>query len=288
MKMKRRTRIALIAAATLFALLFTLRLVSKLSPTHSSPGQGYNFNQKMSQNDSSSFRKGNYASERIVVRQGSGQQVVDQKYERIADMRATSRNFDSDVVRLREIATKVDAVIQRENAFGLAGSRTLSLALGIVPANFDSTVEAVRRVGKLDSISVTKTDRTTDFKALEAKRLSLEKARDGLKALRTAGAALSDLVALETKILEIEGQIQELGVSLGDYTEANSFCTIEFSLSEDSSRGDARILVAILESFGWAILVEVGVAALVLAASGIAALLAMAYARFRKAQNPAA
>ena len=288
MKMKRRTRIALIAAVTLFALLFTLRLVSKLSSSHSSPGQGYNFDQKMSQNDSSSFRKGNYASERIVVRQGSGQQVVDQKYERIADMRATSRNFDSDVARLREIAAKVDSVIQRENAFGLAGSRTLSLALGIVPANFDSTVEAVRRVGTLDSISVTKTDRTTDFKALEAKRLSLEKARDGLKALRTAGAALSDLVALETKILEIEGHIQELGVSLGDYTEANSFCTIEFSLSEDSSRGDARILTAILDSCGWAILVEVGVAALILAASGIAALLAMAYARFRKAQNPAA
>ena len=286
--MKRRTRIALITAAALFALLFALRLASRLTPTPSSPRQVYDQDQKMSQNDSSSFRKGNYASERITVPQGSGKQVVDQKYERIADVRARSRAFDADAARVREIAAKADAVVQRENAYGLTGSRTLSLALGIVPANFDSTVEAVRRVGKLDSVSVTKTDRTTDFKALEAKRLSLEKARDGLKALRTAGAALSDLVALETKILEIEGQIQELGVSLGDYSEANSFCTIEFSLSEDSPRGGARTLAAILDSLGWAILVELGVAALALAAAGVAFLTSLAYERFKKTHDPAA
>lgn len=285
--MKRRTRIALIVALAIFVLLFALRLVDKLSSSSEYPTQMM-FDKGEITSAVSSFRKSNYASERIIVPQGSAQQIVDQKYERVANMRAKSRDFDTDAARVREIAAKAAAVIQRENAYGLPGSRTLSLALGVVPAAFDQTVEAIRGVGRLLSITVTKADRTGDFKALEAKRLSLEKTRDGLKALRKAGAALSDLMALETKILEIEGQIQELGVSLGDFSETNSFCTINLDLAETSAPPAARLLAAALDALGWALLVELGLALAGLGASGIAFLAALAYEKYRKAEGGAA
>ena len=128
--MKRRTRIALITAAALFALLFALRLASRLTPTPSSPRQVYDQDQKMSQNDSSSFRKGNYASERITVPQGSGKQVVDQKYERIADVRARSRAFDADAARVREIARAARGFIYYVSREGVTGERR-SLATGL-------------------------------------------------------------------------------------------------------------------------------------------------------------
>jgi hypothetical protein len=285
--MKRRTRTALIVALAIFVLLFALRLVDKLSSSSEYPTQMM-FEKGEITSAVSNFRKSNYASERIIVPQGSAQQIVDQKYERVANMRAKSRDFDTDAARVREIAAKAAAVIQRENAYGLPGSRTLSLALGVVPAAFDGTVESLRGVGKLLSITVTKTDRTGDFKALEAKRLSLEKTRDGLKALRKAGAALSDLMALETKILEIEGQIQELGVSLGDFSETNSFCTINLDLAETSAPPAARLLAAALDALGWALLVELGLALAGLGASGIAFLAAIAYEKYRKAEGGAA
>jgi len=286
--MKRRTRIALAIALAVFVLLFALRLADRLSSAGGYPMPLQAFAKSELSQAAPSLRKGNYASERIVVVQGQARQVVDQKYERVADLRSRSRDFDGDVARVRDIAAKSAAVVQRENAYGLAGSRTLSLALGVVPAAFDGTAEALRGVGKLLSITVTKTDRTGDFQALEAKRLSLEKTRDGLAALRKTGAALADLVALETKILEIEGQIQELGVSLGDFSEANSFCTINVDLEETSAPPATLLLSAALDAVGWALLVELGLVAAALGASGIALLAALAYEKYRKAGGGAA
>jgi hypothetical protein len=285
--MKARTRIAIIVAAAGLVVLFALKLASSLSEGEGAAVQY--FDKGMLANQSSTpLRKANYASERILVPQGPAQQVLDQKYERVADIRSSSSEFDADAKKIRAVAAAASAVVQRENAYGLAGSRVLSLSLGVVPAAFDSTVESLRAVGRIKSITASKTDRTADFKALEAKRSSLEKTRDGLKALRRTGAALSDLVALESKILEIEGQIQELGVSLGDFSENNSFCTIDVGLEERAARGAGQVLAAALDSLAWALLVELGLAALGLCAAGVAALAAWAYARFRKASGGSA
>jgi len=281
--MKRGTKNAIIVAAALFAALFAMKLASDLEDASSPSGRALGRLGAMNQ-ESISRSKFNYASEKIFVPQGGVQQVVDQKYERVADVRSSSRDFDVDVAKIRAIATSVAAVVQSENAYGLPGSRVLSLKLGVVPAAFDQAAERLKGVGKLLSVTITKTDKTADFRALEAKRLSLEKTRDGLKALRTAGAQLADLVALETKILEIEGQIQELGVSLGDYSEANSFCTIDVDISEVEGASVALVASAVLRSIGWSLLVELGVAAVLLAAAGIAALGALAFEKYRKAR----
>ncbi len=282
--MKKRTRNAIVAAAAVFAALFALRLASELAGgSKAAVGndfRGYALNQE----SSARLSKLNYASEKIFVPQGGGQQVVDQKYEKVADIRTASKDFDADDKRIRGIAAAASAVIQSENAYGLPGSRVLSLRLGVVPESFEKIAEELRGVGKLLSITVTKTDKTGDFKALEAKRLSLEKTRDGLKALRTAGAELADRISLETKILEIEGQIQELGVSLGDFSESNSFCTIDVALSESTSPGAGYFLAKVLDALGWALLVEAGIAFVLLAAAGVAALAALAFERYRKAR----
>ncbi len=285
--MKQRTRLALIIAAAVFAVLFIIKLVSELSVEKTGGVSTGYINVEKSGESSDSRGSFNYATEKLVVPQGGGQQVVDQKYERVADVSLISHAFDADAANIRSIASAASAVVQSENAYGLPGSRTLFLQLGVVPAAFDSTAEKLKGVGKLLSITVTKTDRTGDFRVLEAKRLSLEKTRDGLKALRTGGAALSDLIALETKILEIEGQIQELGVSLGDFSESKSFCTIKVSLSESTSVDGADVFDAVLDSLGWALLVELGIAAVLFFAAGIAALVSLAYEKYRKARGDA-
>ncbi len=221
----------------------------------------------------------NYASAKIAVPQPSAPaQVLDQKYEQVAALSASTREFDADARRIKDAGAAAAAVVQSEESYGLAGSRSLSVSLGVVPAAFEAAVESLRGIGKLESVTVSKADRTADYKALEARRLSLEKTRDGLAALRRAGADLADLVALETKILEIEGQIQELGVSLGDYSEGASLCTINVTLREIDSRFDwGRVGGAALDALAWAAGISLLIAAACLAAAGAAALGARAW-----------
>lgn len=293
--MKKRTVVALVVVGSIFLVLFVGRFVYELGNELGSAiesGQITRFDEAVAQDYYSGAglqSKRNYASAKIAIAQPSAPaQLLDQKYEQVAALSATSSDFATDARRMKEAAAAAGAVVQREDSFGLAGSRSLSLSLGIVPAAFDSTIDALRAIGKLESITVNKTDRTGDYRALEARRLSLEKTRDGLAALRRAGAALDDLVALETKILEIEGQIQELGVSLGDFSEGNSFCTVNAALREKSAGPSPRaVLRALLESFGWAAIRTAALAVACLAAALAAQLGSSAYMKIRDREKKA-
>jgi hypothetical protein len=279
--MKKRIKVIVLAFFGFFALLFIGRFVYDLSKPEA-PAPVFNeFNVGLA-NQAAAAESGsgwssrkNYASSKITVQQiDVGTQVLEQKYERTSTLSASSARFDEDSRKVSALSAGLNAVVQSENAYGLTGSRVLSLSFGVTPESFESLTEGLKKIGKLGSVTVVKTDKTADFKALEAKRLSLEKTRDGLRALKAPGAALADLIALETKILEIEGQIQELGVNLGDFDAVNSMCTVNYSLSERAAQnGGARAADALFESLGWSVLVYLGLAAGAALAFGAAILL---------------
>ncbi len=272
--MDRRKRI-LAAAAALFVALFAARLAWELTRDRTAPVPFGGFGAgELAQSYSPPQERRNFASAKIAVDQApSGAQVVEQKYERVSQIESRTEHWDSDVAAVKLAIDGAKALVQRENSYGLPGSRVLSLSLGVIPEAFDPTVETLKAIGELRSANVVKTDRTSDFRALEARRLSLEKTRDGLARLRDSGASLADRIDLETRILEIEGQIQELGVSLGDFSELNSFCTVHFTLRETPpGASGSRILGAVLSALGWTVLVYLGLGVCILAILGAATL----------------
>jgi hypothetical protein len=270
----RKTRLFAIAVG-IFAVLFLLRFAYEMALDDGSGGGYYpppRFEEFQSADaPAPSASRKNYASAKIVIEQAQAAQTVEQKYERVSTIDAETDEWDADLSELRAAIAATEALVQRENASGLPGSRYLSLSLGVVPGAFDGAVEKFKAVGDLVSINTVKTDRTADFRALEAKRLSLEKTRDGLAALRSAGAALSDRIALESRILEIEGQIQELGVSLGDFSELNSFCTVDITLREiEKDDPVARAAAALFSALSWTVPVYLGLGfALLFVAAGL-------------------
>jgi len=285
--MKRRTLVSLVILSLAFLALFAARFAYELSRGTARPYQQqdvkYAAQVQAFSPEGPALSKRNYASAKIAVAQPSAPaQILDQKYEQVARLSSTTTEFEADSRRLKDAAGAAKAVVQSEDAYGLPGFRSLSISLGVVPDFFEPAIESLRAVGKLESITVAKADKTADYKALEARRLSLEKTRDGLAALRRAGADLADLISLETKILEIEGQIQELGVSLGDFSEGNSFCTINATLRETVNRFDwGRVPGAALDALAWTAGTSALAALACLAAAGAAALGAMAWRKYR-------
>jgi hypothetical protein len=180
------------------------------------------------------FSRKNYASEKLKVERKTENQVfnVDQKYEKIASMHARSESFDEDEKKARSLTSKYNALIQFEQNSGLIGSRRLSLAIGVPPDKFDSMVEEIKSIGQLQSLRIDKTDKTNEYKDLNAQRISLEKARDSLAGLKGKGGRIEELINLENRILDVETQIQSTGVKLGEYDLENEFCTVKFGLEE--------------------------------------------------------
>lgn len=177
----------------------------------------------------------NYASEKVD--KGAGQlTATDQKYEKIASLNSLTRHFDQDETRVRTLVKDQRGLIQFEQRFGLAGNRRLNLVIGVPPEQFDTAIEKIQVIGTITSIRIDKTDKTNEYKSLNAKKTSLEKTIQGLTALKGRSGQIDQLINLESKILEIENEIQSLGVTLGEFDEENEFCTIRFSLLEETAR----------------------------------------------------
>ncbi len=222
------------------------------------------------QSENSEFSKRNYASEKLKVDKPSDNQSyqVDQKYEKVASMLSQAQAFDEEEKKVREVTTKYNTLIQSEQSSGLQGNRRLNLAIGVPPDRFDSFVTEIKEIGKLLSIRIDKTDKTNEYKDLKAKRISLEKARDALIALKSRGGRIDESINLESKILEIEGEVQSLGVKLGEYDQENEFCTVRFGLQEQTvGKAQISFIHRVKVALEWTVKYYLMMLAILLAAS---------------------
>jgi len=194
---------------------------------------------------------GNYAT--LSFQALPTQAAVEQKYEKIGSLEATTEKFEESEKQARDIIKQFNALVQGEAVNSSDRLRGLHLTIGVPPDNFDGIVGALKTVGKLQNFNVTKTDKTNDFLELKAKRTTLEKTRDALVGLKTQGGKIDELVKLEQEILKLEGEIQGLGVQLGQFDKVNEFCTVRFSLSETLvAKEPSPYLGYLVRSLSWA------------------------------------
>lgn len=176
----------------------------------------------------------NFASDRRVMDAvGATKQVtIDQKYERVGFVSSYTDNFEGDKVKVNTLISGNKGIVQIENNSGVTGKRVLELSIGVLPENFDAFIESAKGIGEIYDFRVEKRDKTSEYKDLKAKQLTLEKMRDALNALKEQGGNINDRINLENKVLEVEEKIQDLGVSLGNFKEENELCTVKLNLYE--------------------------------------------------------
>ncbi len=197
------------------------------------------------------YKVKNVASSKMVLQEGGHSYNVDQKYQKIADINTSSNNFEKDEQKIRSAITKYKALIQFENNSGLPGTRSLQMAIGVPPHEFDNIIPELKKIGHLQSLNINKVDKTNEFKELKGKRQSLEQTRSALLALKLKGGKIDEFVNLENRILEIEEQIQNLGVQLGDYDATNEFCTVKVSLIEKALQIKSSVAQKIVSALEW-------------------------------------
>jgi hypothetical protein len=206
----------------------------------------------------------NYASNKYKYEKASSssmkemdvtpQQIsVDQKFEKTATVKSKSMNFEQDEKKVKTSISEFKGIIQFEQNSGSKGSRSLQLSIGIQPEKFDSFYVLVKTIGSVKSMEITKVDKTNEYKDLNAKKTSLEKIRNSLLELKKQSGKIDEFIGLENRILEIEEQLQGLGVQLGDYDEENEFCTVRFSLVEGKSLVPTSFLHRLKTAFEWTI-----------------------------------
>lgn len=212
-----------------FVALFVFRFIYGYVKTNDHIQQEANFF------DSIVNTRKNYASKEYKVKQTNqhnGSANVDQKYEKVAEIKTTTTRFEEEEQASRKAITRFNALIQFEQKRGNQGQRVINLVVGVPPENFDSLYNTLTTIGNIEAKQITKKDKTNEYKELNARKQSLEKIRNSLLDLKTKGGKIEEYMNLENRILDIEQQLQNLGVSLGDFDDENEFCTVQFSMRE--------------------------------------------------------
>ncbi|BAV10254.1 protein of unknown function [Filimonas lacunae] len=195
----------------------------------------------------------NYASEKGGKRVSAPDWADNQKYEKTATVQTRTTKFDADAAAVDSATKQFSAVIQYEQSVGNKGSRQLHLSIGVVPSAFDSFYTAIQKIGTVKEREVVKVDKTNEYRQLNAKRESLEKTLASLQELKSESGVISDFVTLHDKILEIEKELQELGVELGNFNSENEYCTVRVSLFEGSAGKKASFFTQTKNTLEWTI-----------------------------------
>ena len=198
----------------------------------------------------------NYASNKFESNNNIGIQASmasSQKYEKTATVKSKSTQFETDENSIKTVTKNFEGVIQYEQNTGNKGSRELHLLIGINPEKFDSFYIKVQKIGFIKSTEITKIDKTNEYRQLNAKKTSIEKALTSLNELKSKAGDISDYISLHDKILETESRMQELGVELGNFDTENEFCSIKFSLYEGATKKAIGVMARIKVAFEWTI-----------------------------------
>jgi len=245
-----------------FFVLLLLRLAYLLvyEPYEVSQPQEVTILEKSSDYHNNSFGRIRNIATNTIQQLGSGTgqagqivRTIVQKYEKIGYIDATTTNFDRDEEKLRNVIIKYDALNQYEQNTGLKGNRILKIAIGVEPGKFDSVVKEMKTVGKMTSFDVSTYDKTTEYRELQAKRTTLEASRQSLEALKQKGGNIDEYINLENRIMELDTELQSLGVNIGGFDGSGNFCTIKFTITETKEKELIPVMTQIMHAFEWAV-----------------------------------
>jgi hypothetical protein len=240
-----------VGAVLVFLVLFLFRLLTE--PNRTAPEIG------LASYDTRLVFEGSRKNYATAKTSGPGPGFADsQKYEKIASVTQLTDSFERDRKRIDALITDHHGIIQLERASGLLGFRILHLGIGVPPERFDSFIDAARSVGKTAQVEIVKNDKTNEYLQLRAKRTTLEKARTALESLREQGGSTDERVKVQNRLTEIEQQIQDLGVALGDFDRENELCTVKLTLRERATPVQASLGYRVLHATEWTAFVWAG------------------------------
>ncbi|RBL92728.1 DUF4349 domain-containing protein [Chitinophaga flava] len=199
----------------------------------------------------------NYASEKTKSFAKSGAEPVaitsGQKYEKVANVRSRSTNFTEEEKLVHGTIRQFGAIVQYQQESGNKGSREIQLLIGVSPEKFDSFYYAVQKIGVIRSTEIKKVDKTNEYRKLNASRVSLEKNLESLNKLTSQPGEIDERIQLHEKIYEVEKQLQDLGVELGNFDTENEFCTVQFSMYEGAVAKTVSLYTRVKVALQWTI-----------------------------------
>ena len=154
---------------------------------------------------------------------------------RSATLALTTRNFDKARIDLEDILKHHQGYIGDLKVTAPAGDgRTLSAILRVPCAGLEATMAELRKLGRVGSESQSGEEVTAQYVDLEARLSNARNTEQRLRdLLRQRTGKLADVLAVETEISRVRGEIERMEAERKSLANRVAFATLNTTITED-------------------------------------------------------
>lgn len=160
------------------------------------------------------------------------------RVEKVGSMtlRVSARNFQSDLSKLTSLvaldggfvgSSRVDTGTKSSKSFS-----TGTIVLQVPQGNFTKLVTQVSHVGNATSIVTSALDVTGQYVDLKARIAALEVSRSQYLKIMTRTTSISDILAVQSQLNNLQSQIEVMQAQLGLLTSATTYGSLTVSMIE--------------------------------------------------------
>ncbi len=163
---------------------------------------------------------------------------------RQAQMTITVGNgsFDSKLLEVRALVQAQGGYIAGTDAQAKPVSdqepgqiRTGVISFMVPAAHFDTAIDQLSKVGKVQSEHITGTEVGAQYVDLRARLANAEAQRDAMLALLRSAKTISDIIAVQNQIGQITGQIEQLKGQIKYLDDNTSYSSVSVTLMESGA-----------------------------------------------------
>jgi hypothetical protein len=150
-----------------------------------------------------------------------------------------SGTFDSKLSAVRTLVEAAGGYIAGTDAQAAPGTdlQNSSIRTGIInfmvpAANFDSTIDELSHVGKVQSEHITGTDVSAQYVDLNARLANAQAQRDAMLALLKQATNINDIINVQNQIGQITAQIEQLKGQIKYLDDNTSYSSVTVTMTE--------------------------------------------------------
>lgn len=117
--------------------------------------------------------------------------------------------------------------------------RTGTINFMVPAANFDTTIDELSRVGKVQNEQITGTEVSGQYVDLQTRLANAEAQRAAMLALLTQAKTINDMIAVQNQIGQITGQIEQLKGQIKYLDDHTSFSALTITMTEAPATAQA-------------------------------------------------
>ena len=163
---------------------------------------------------------------------GSESAVAGEKIIYTADIALETKNYDDARAALEQALADAGGWMESSSEYSYDNARTLSMTLRVPAGNYESFLAAAGETASLVRRSENADDVTAQYTDVAGRIANLEGQRDRLRELQAGAETLSDLLAIEAQLSDVQYQLESWQGQLDWYDDQIASCTVTINLRE--------------------------------------------------------